>query len=205
MAHRGSIVGLPKISIDSTSGCDVHNPTILLLHHMRPRRFHDFVCPTQMNIHHRKPQIVRHVGECLIPEYACIVDNNVDSTEGSYHGIYDNGAVFNAYRIRNSFASCIADLIDYSLSAAKIVDYYLCTETSEEQCVCPTEPFTGFIQVSLLVTATNRFLRTSSHEGHLARKVNRIALRIRWQFLCFFKKGHGICHLLHVSNWLGAH
>lgn len=75
------IICLTKVAVDTACAGGIDDSAIFLLEHIGVGSFGHLVSTTHVDRHDDIPLIVGHVGKCLVPENASIVDQYVDSAE----------------------------------------------------------------------------------------------------------------------------
>ena len=87
-----AVVGLTEVAEQPRCGCRVHEPAVsLLLHHPEGRMRH-VEGATEMDVDHGVDFVESHVGERAVAQDPCVVDDDVDRSEGVEGGGHDRGA-----------------------------------------------------------------------------------------------------------------
>jgi hypothetical protein len=174
-ALRRCIIRLAEVAVNAGSGSGVHNAAVLLLEHVRPCSLADFVGASQVHIQDLHELLVVHVGECLITQDACIVDDDVNAAVGIDGSFHDGVAIFGARLDTYSLATELLNLLHYVVRIHKIIDDNFRTIFGELQAVYPTKAGA-----------------TTCHKRNLASIVNLLGRRIGRQLLCIFQQFHEV-------------
>lgn len=93
-AHGCGIIGLTKVAVNATGAGGVDYPTVLLFQHIWIGSLGAFVGSSQMYCNHVVPQLVVHVGECLVSQNSSVVDQDIYSSVCVNGCFYDGIAIF---------------------------------------------------------------------------------------------------------------
>jgi hypothetical protein len=138
-ALGGSVVGLPKVSVDAAGGSGVEDAAILLLEHVWPRGFGAGKGASEMHLEDGIPQVVGHVGKGLVAENACVVDEDVDAAIRIDCALDHRLAVDDVCLVANRLATELLNLLNDGIRVHEVVDHNLGAEFGKLQAVCATE------------------------------------------------------------------
>lgn len=89
---------------------------------MGPGGLGDLVCAAKVNVHDREPQLVGHIGECLVAQDTGVVDDDVDAAEGVNDSLDDLVTLLGRSLDADSLAAGLLDLVDNIIGVDQVVD-----------------------------------------------------------------------------------
>lgn len=124
LTHRGGIIGLAEIAVDTARAGGVDDAAVSLAHKMWPHGFGHAIGAFEVDVHNGTPKGVVHVGERLVANESGIIDQYVDAPEDVERLLYDVLALFDRCSDSTGFTALAADLVHNSPRVCPVNDDY---------------------------------------------------------------------------------